>query len=128
MAGTSSAKTCFARLPATKTRFALLPGHDEECPSTARQSAPHFHFNPCPSVRRAPRLLEEFVDQTLADAVRDVLVDRLHRLAHRGVLLRRQRDDLALAALLDLGERVVVFFLRLVVAESRGFLHRLFAI
>src|SRR5260370_17026299 len=69
--------------------------------------------------------LDELVDQGLADPARDVLVDRLHRLAHRGVLLRRQRDDLGLAGLLDRFERVVVFLLRLAVAESRGFLHRL---
>src|SRR3954463_6877582 len=79
------------------------------------------------SVGRATRLLEEFVDQGLADAAGDVLVDRLHRLSHVGVLLRRQRHDLALAGLLDLGERVVIFLGRLVVAVLGGFLHRLFA-
>src|SRR5439155_13697158 len=78
-------------------------------------------------VRRAPRLREEFVDQRLADAAGDVLVDRLHRLAHGGVLLRRQRYDLALAGLLDFGERVFIFFRRLAVAIFGGFLHGLFA-
>ena len=62
-------------------------------------------------VGRAPRLLEEFVDQRLADALCHILVDRFERLAHRRILLRRQRDDLALAGLLDLRQRVVVFLL-----------------
>src|SRR5262245_16235390 len=49
--------------------------------------------------RAAARFLQELVDQGLADARGDVLVDRHHRLAHRLVLLRRQLDELALAAL-----------------------------
>src|SRR6476661_2295159 len=53
------------------------------------------------SVGRAPRLLEEFIDQGLADALCHIMVNRIERLAHRGVLLRRQRHDLALASLLD---------------------------
>src|SRR6478735_7350907 len=64
-------------------------------------------------VRRAAGLLDELVDQPLTDATGDVLVDGLHRLAHGGVLLGRQLDDLALAGLDDLGERIVVLLLRL---------------
>src|ERR1700676_5261103 len=70
--------------------------------------------------------LDELVDQGLTDPARDVLVDRLHRLAHCGVLLRRQGDDFGLARLLDRRERVFVFLGRLPFAESGGFLHRLF--
>src|SRR5689334_14225350 len=77
------------------------------------------------SIRRALGLFKEFVDQRLADAACGILVDRLHRLAHRFALLRGELDDLALAALLDLGERVVVLLLRLCVAEVGRFLHRL---
>ena len=72
---------------------------------TARKPASNVYA----LVGRAPRLLEEFVDQRLADALCHILVNRFERLAHRRILLRRQRDDLALAGLLDLGERVVVF-------------------
>src|ERR1700688_2653329 len=49
--------------------------------------------------------LDELVDQRLADPACDILVDRLHRLAHGGVLLRRQRDDFGLAGLLDVPQR-----------------------
>src|SRR5271168_4332017 len=49
--------------------------------------------------RAAAGLFQEFVDQGLTDARRHVLVDRQHRLAHRLVLLLRQRDDLGLAGL-----------------------------
>ena len=64
--------------------------------------------------------LDEFIDQRLTDPVCDVLVDRVHRLSHGGVLLRRQRDDFGLAGLLDLRKRLVVFLRRLSVAQTRG--------
>src|SRR3981081_2593879 len=78
-------------------------------------------------VGRAPRLLEELVDQRLADARCHVLVNRIQRLAHGFILLRRQRDDLALAGFLDLRQRLVVFLFRWPVAVGGGFLHVLFA-
>src|SRR5882724_6272993 len=77
--------------------------------------------SPVQSVANLAGFFQELVDQRLTDAARDVLVDRIYRLAHRGVLLRRQRDDLGLAGLLDLGKRVLVFLCRLAVAESGGF-------
>src|SRR5260370_29088649 len=42
-----------------------------------------------PLVAGSAGFLDELVDQGLTDPVRDVLVDRLHRLAHCGILLRR---------------------------------------
>src|ERR1700712_2177289 len=69
--------------------------------------------------------LDELVDQGLTDPSRDVLVNRVHRLAHRHVLIRGQRDDFGLAGLLDRLKRLVVFLRRLAVAEFGGFLHRL---
>src|ERR1700736_6636400 len=67
--------------------------------------------------------LDELVDQRLTDPARDVLVNRLHRLAHGGILRRRQRHDFGLAGFLDLRKRVFVFLRRLPVAVSGGFLH-----
>src|SRR5437763_1952636 len=78
-------------------------------------------------VGRAPRLFEEFIDQGLTDALGHILVNQFERLAHCRVLLRRQRHDLALAGLLDFGQRVLVFLRRLAVAVYGGFLHGLFA-
>ena len=69
-------------------------------------------------VGRAPRLLEEFVDQRLTDALGHILINRFERLAHRRILLRRERHDLALAGLLDRFQRVLVFFLRMALPYS----------
>src|SRR5260370_20682742 len=69
--------------------------------------------------------LDELVDQRLTDPARDVLVNRLHRLAHGGILFRRQRDDFGLAGFLDRLKRVFVFLRRLPVALGGGFLHGL---
>src|SRR5579883_2707308 len=81
----------------------------------------------CPARRLvdwpAAGLLEEFVDQRLADAGGDLLVDRHHRLSHGLVLLRRQRDDLGLAGLLDLLQRVLVLLDREAVAILGRLLH-----
>src|SRR6478672_9573471 len=77
------------------------------------------------SVAGAAGFLHELVDQGLTNAARDVLIDRLHRLAHGGVLLRRQGDDFGLAGFLDGLERVVIFLRRLAVAEGGRLLHRL---
>src|SRR3984957_1770298 len=46
------------------------------------------------SVADPTGFLDEFIDQGLADPARDVLVDRIHRPAHRRVPLRPQRDCL----------------------------------
>src|SRR6185436_16924900 len=112
------------------TRRRGWPGH----PARSQSFAPFPAMtarrrSPAPTlVGRAPRLLEELVDQGLADAACDILVDRLYRLAHRGVLLRRQLDDLALASFLYFGKRVIIFLRRLAIAVFGGFLHGLLAL
>src|ERR1700682_1172013 len=78
------------------------------------------------SVAGSAGLLDELIDQGLTDPAGNVFVHRLHRLAHRSVLFRRQGDDLGLAGFLDLRKRVLVFLRRLAVAVSGGLLHGLF--
>ena len=58
------------------------------------------------SVAGSAGLLEELIDQGLTDPAGNVLVHRLHRLAHRSILFRRQGHDLGLAGFLDLRKRV----------------------
>src|SRR6185369_12082463 len=60
----------------------------------------------------------------LADARFILFVHGNERLLHRRLLLGRQRDDLGLAGCLDRGEGVGVLFLRDVVGELGGVLHR----
>src|SRR5580704_11710701 len=77
----------------------------------ARPAANPAHFipsrrarpkqSPASVHRAAAGLLQELVDQRLTDPRGHVLVDRHHCLAHRLVLLSRQRDDLGLAGLLN---------------------------
>src|SRR3954471_14231486 len=100
-----------------------IGNHSQQKGASAPGTEAPIH-HPFKSVRRALRFLLEFVDQRLPDTACRVLVDRLHGLAHRLILLRSELDDLALAALPDLGERVLIFFLRLRIVEVGRFLHR----
>src|ERR1700722_19664659 len=93
------------------------------------RSSTNVPLRACPKnalVGHAAGFLDEFVDQGLTDPGGDILVDRLHRLAHGDVLLRRQGVDFGLAGLLDGLQRLLVFLGRLPVAEGGGFLHGLF--
>src|SRR6516225_12173606 len=57
--------------------------------------------------RTAAGLFQELLDQGLTDPRGHLLVDRHHRLAHRLVLLRRQRNDLVCAVLLERQKRLL---------------------
>src|ERR1700674_3240882 len=94
------------------------PSHSK---TSSRESPPAFAL-----VAGSAGYLDELVNQGLAYPARDVLVDRLHGLAHGGILLGRQCNDLGLAGLLDLGQSFVVFLRRLTVAVGGGFFHGLF--
>src|ERR1700712_2640878 len=59
-------------------------------------------------------LLVDRLDQTLADAVGHLDMDADERLLPSPLLFRRQRDDLRLAAGLDLRQPRIVFLLRVV--------------
>src|SRR5215468_588013 len=69
--------------PATKT---WMPGTS---PGMTKNWQARLRSPAIVSVRCAAGFLQKFVDQRLADAAGDVLVDSLHRLAHGGVLLGR---------------------------------------
>src|ERR1700690_2819036 len=52
-------------------------------------------------VRSARRFLDEFVDRGFAGPLRHIVIDRFHRLAHRGILGISRDEDRAPARLLD---------------------------
>src|SRR5262245_64363928 len=97
-----------------------------ESPTLEEQTSPGkmAEARYCLLVRDAGCCLDHVIDELFADAAGHLLIERLHRLAHRGAFRSRRSDQLGLARLLNVLERFRILLLGDFVGIDRGFIHR----